>query len=258
MKTKNFIFTVDDNIRFLRELTEGDYASIFEHPYLALYKRLHDRYGLKVQLNLFYETDDFDLSEMTCRYRSEWRENSDWLRMSFHSRRENVRPYELSEHSEVYLDKLFTECAIVSFACEESLAKTTTIHYCLLTSAGVDAVTESGTCGLLGLYGTDESPRTSYQTSPADAERIRSGETIYDGGIAYAGIDVILNLYETEEILSRLAALADRDTVKVMIHEQYFYPDYKRYQPNFEQKLDATFDMLTKNGYKSVFFEDII
>lgn len=40
-----------------------------------------------------------------------------------------------------------------------------------------------------------------------------------------------------------------------MIHEQYFYPNYPGYQPDFEEKLSAVFDMLTSQGYTSVFFE---
>ena len=48
---KTFCFTVDDNIRCLREINEKNYDSIFDHPYLAVYKRLHERFGLKVQLN---------------------------------------------------------------------------------------------------------------------------------------------------------------------------------------------------------------
>lgn len=255
---KSFIFTVDDNVRFLRELNEGEHNSIFEHPYMAMYKRLHEKYGVSVQLNLFYETEDFDLSEMTEGYRSEWRKCSDWLKMSFHSRRENVKPYEHSPYSEVSLDRLLTECAIVRFAGIEILAKTTTIHYCLLTAEGIEAVTESGTRGLLGLYGTQDAPRTSYQTNEADGDRIRAGEIVYDAGIAYAGIDIVLNMYSTDEIMQRLHSLLGRDVIKVMIHEQYFYPDYKRYLPDFEEKLDKTFEMLTKNGYKSVFFEEII
>ena len=69
-----FIFTVDDNIRFLRDLTEHTYNNIFDHPYLAVYKRLHDRFGLKVQLNLFYRMENFDLSMMTARYAAQWQE----------------------------------------------------------------------------------------------------------------------------------------------------------------------------------------
>ncbi len=45
-----FCFTVDDNIRFLKELTRNRYNSIFDHPYLAMYKRLHEEFGLKIQL----------------------------------------------------------------------------------------------------------------------------------------------------------------------------------------------------------------
>ena len=77
---RNFIFTVDDNIRFLKEINEREYESIFEHPYLAMYRRLHEKYGLKVQLNLFYEMEGFDLSRMTTRYKDEWKENADWLK----------------------------------------------------------------------------------------------------------------------------------------------------------------------------------
>ena len=46
--------------------------------------------------------------------------------------------------------------------------------------------------------------------------------------------------------------------VSVMIHEQYFYPDYPRYQKDFAEKISAAFEFLVKNGFRSVFFEDII
>ena len=96
---KTFCFTVDDNIRFLKEITENRYKSIFEHPYLAMYKRLHEKYGLKVQLNMFYCTSGFDLSLMSDSYYSEWEENSDWLKLYFHSEYENLRPYEFSGYN---------------------------------------------------------------------------------------------------------------------------------------------------------------
>lgn len=50
---KRFCFTVDDNIRVFKELTEVGGASVFDHPYLAAYRRLHEKHGLCVQLNLF-------------------------------------------------------------------------------------------------------------------------------------------------------------------------------------------------------------
>ena len=50
---KTFCFTIDDNIRFLKELTAQKPGSMFDHPYLAMLRRLHERFDLKIQLNLF-------------------------------------------------------------------------------------------------------------------------------------------------------------------------------------------------------------
>lgn len=255
---KRFCFTVDDNVRVFKELNEGTYASIFEHPYLAVYKRLHEAYGLRVQLNLFYEWKDFDLSQMTARFRGEFLANADWLKLSFHSRLENVSPYESSGYGEVFSDCERVQCEILRFASEASLGKTTTVHYCQATEEGLRALKDNGVSGLLGLYGSEEKPRASYQNTRDEEDRLRRGEVVCRGGMAYAGIDVILNLFDKAEILRQLEGLAERDLVKVMIHEQFFYPDYKNYQSDFEEKLDATFAFLTARGFASAFFEDVL
>jgi hypothetical protein len=258
MSANRFIFTVDDNIKFLRDLSAGEWLSIFDHPYLAMYKRLHERFGLKVQLNLFFEDGDFNLSMMPDRYRPEWRANSYWLKLSFHSRLENENPYIDSGYGEVYRDATAVNGEILRFAGEASLGKTTTVHYCRATAEGLRALADAGVTGLLGLYGTEESPRSSYQSSKEDGEVIRRGGVAHSGGMAYSGIDVILNQFDADVISEKLRELQDRELIKVMIHEQYFYRDYKAYQPNYEEKLIKTFEILSENGYKSVFFEEIL
>ena len=255
---KKFCFTVDDNVRFFKEITERDYASIFEHPYLNMYKRLHDKYGLKIQLNLFYEMPSFNLTEMTDKYAKEWRENSDWLKLSFHSKLENPYPYQYSEYDEVYTDCQNVHNEILRFASPESLGKTTTVHCCRATDEGLRALKDIGVLGLLGLYGNESKPRSSYQSTESEDEAIRRGEVVYRDGIAYAGIDIILNIFPKEEILSQLGKLNGREFIKIMIHEQYFYPDYKYYQKDFEEKISAAFGFLTGNGYESIFFEEYL
>ena len=255
---KKYTFTVDDNIRVFCEITERGYASIFDHPYLGMYKRLHDRFGVSVQLNLFYEMDGFDLSEMTDRYRDEWASVSNWLRMSFHSRLENVKPYEHSDYAEVRGDAEAVHREILRFAGEASLAKTTTIHYCRTTPDGVRAMLDVGAVGLLGLYGTEKSPRTSYSLSEELAAEARRGRVVRCDGMAHASIDLILNNVELDNIEDQLADISDRQRVSLMIHEQYFYPDYERYQPDFEHKLALAFSYMRDHGYESEFFENII
>ena len=243
---KTFCFTIDDNIRFLKELTHGKYDSLFDHPYLAMLKRLHERFDLKIQLNLFYA------------YRSEWHASSDWLRLSFHSYEENIAPYKGADYDTVRRDALAVRREILRFAGDSSMARTTTIHYCKTTDDGVRALRDSDINGLLGLYGSDDEPTTSYSINDERAELLRHGEILSIDGISHASIDLIINKLEIDEITSALSPLLSRESIRVMIHEQYFYEDYPRYQPDFEEKLALTFGTLRSHGYKSVFFEDII
>ena len=255
---KTFCFTVDDNIRFFRDLTERKFDSIFDHPYLAVYKRLHEEFGLKVQLNLFYRLDDFDLSKMTDAYYEEWEKNSDWLKLSFHSDYENVRPYEFSGYEEVYRDCKNVNDEIIRFASPKALADTTTVHYCVVTDEGLKAIADNNVKGLLGLFGKKDKPRTSYHIDDTDAAFIREGNVFYRDRMAYASIDIVLNAYKKDDILTLLKDLLSHNDIRVMIHEQYFYEDYKAYQPDFEEKLRATFAFMKEHGYETRFFEELL
>jgi len=255
---KAFTFTVDDNIRVFRELTEAPRESLFDHPYLALYKRLHEEYALKIQLNLFYEDGHFTLSDMTDRYKGEFHENADWLKLSFHSRKENVKPYQNADYREVFDDCDAVQREILRFAGEGSLAKTTTVHYCLATNEGLIALKDHGVIGLFGLFGSEEAPRSSYQCKAEEAKTVREGTILYKNGIAYAALDLIVNQIPLEKIAEALASYLSRERIEIMIHEQYFYPDYKNYQADFQEKLDSIFQILKENGYTSLFFEELI
>ena len=143
---------------------------------------------------------------------------------------------------------------IVRFAGKKSLARTTTIHYCYATEEGLNALKDNGVEGLLGLFGT----RVSYLRTPAECDILRSGEVVEDNGISYAMIDAVLNNLKIEEILPTLERYKDRSFVRVMIHEQYFFSDFNRYQPDFEEKIAVAFDFFEKNGFESILFEERI
>lgn len=255
---KSFCFTIDDNIRFFKEITEQNLKSIFDHPYLAMLARLHNKFGAKIQLNLFFKTDGFDLSQMSERYVDEWLAAADWLRLSFHSEFENRNPYEHSGYDEVFGHCHAVQKQILRFASPESLASTTTVHYCRTTDEGVSALSDNGVRGLLGLFGTDESPRTSYGIDEPTAARLRGGETVCVDGMAFASIDMIINAVKKEKLLPNLEKLMTRKSIRVMIHEQYFYADYHAYQPDFEEKLEIVLSALVDEGYQSVFFEELL
>ncbi|MBE6651343.1 MAG: hypothetical protein E7613_08530 [Ruminococcaceae bacterium] len=255
---KKFCFTVDDNIRFLKEITERNYTSIFDHPYLGMYKRLHEKFNLEVQLNLFYFMEGFELSQMSDKYKKEWTENSHWLKLSFHSLFENVCPYENSDYNEVFTDCNKVNSEILRFASPHSLAKTTTVHFCVTTSAGLEAVKDNGYKGLLGLFGDSENPRISYSVDNETASEIRKGKVLSFNDVSIASIDMVINTVKLSDIPRELAKLLSRDSVRVMIHEQYFYEDYTYHQSDFEEKLNTVFSVLTDNEFESCFFEELI
>ncbi len=256
---KEFCFTIDDNIRFLEELTRGGYESLFSHPYTKLLRELHNKYGVKIQLNLFYQNESFTLAAMTDKYRCEWEENADWLKLSFHSRLENVKPYENADYEEVYGDCRVVQDQILRFAGKASLGKTTTIHYCLTTDKGTQALKDCGIQGLLGLYGTDGEPRVSYSCTLEQSQAARNGEVVRYSGLAFSGIDIILNNHKSQEIVEMLRKLKDREQIKIMIHEQHFYSDWSvYYEADYAERISSAVEILQEQGFKSRFFEEML
>ena len=52
--------SLDDNILFLADLTKNQdvYQSMFDNPYLHIFKEAHDLYGAKIHINVYYEYCD--------------------------------------------------------------------------------------------------------------------------------------------------------------------------------------------------------
>ena len=156
--------SIDDNIWFLRDLHQDNPASLFDNAYLAFLKNVHETYGTKIHLNLFYETEGFDLSQLSDRYKAEWKANADWLRLSFHALGEFPdQPYINAGYDKVKADCTLVDEQIKRFAGKDSMGPLTTIHWGEATKEGVRAVKDAGYNGLLGYFGVyDEVPGVSY------------------------------------------------------------------------------------------------
>ncbi|OVE79900.1 hypothetical protein BVY01_01300, partial [bacterium I07] len=73
---KRFRFSVDDNIQFLKDLglNPEKYNSLFDHWYLRFYRDMHKEFDAKVHLNIYYQTDGFNLAEMPDQWKEEWQD----------------------------------------------------------------------------------------------------------------------------------------------------------------------------------------
>jgi len=255
---KKYRFSIDDSIQVFKELAKNNYSSIFENKYLEFLKSVHEKYGTKIQLNIYYEMEGFNLSEMPERYKEEWESVSDWLRLSFHAYSDDSR-YKDCDYDTMKRDVELVHNEILRFAGEKSLSFYTTLHYVACPKEGVLAMRDCGIKGLVGLYGTDERPRIPYHLTDEISSYMRSNCFYMDEetGIVFMRNDVTLNEYKMENLLSSLENHSGCEFYEVMIHEQFFYPEYKWFQGDFEEKVLFAMKYLVEKGYEPAFFEEI-
>lgn len=269
--TGGFRFSVDDNIWFLQDITanKDTYTSIFDNPYLGLYREMHEKYGIKVHLNIFYETPKnggFNLTQMTDKFKDEWRRNADWLHLSFHANSEYPdRPYIATSYGTMRRDHDKVIAEIRRFAGEEVLLPETTVHWGESTREGIRALRAAGMRYFAGYLTLTESktPSVSYYLTPDKIENADHYGIWKDHSedVIYTKIDLVLNTRKPEEITKILedayATHPEKGFWEVMIHEQYFYPDYGHYLPDFKERLEAGFSFAKRHNLTPTFLTPV-
>ena len=254
---KKYRFSIDDNIWVFKDLARNNYSSIFENTYLGLLKSIHDKYDTKIQLNIYYETDGFNLSEMPDRFKSEWESVSDWLRLSFHAYSDDTR-YKDSDYETIKKDVGLVHNEIRRFAGEKSLSYYTTLHYVACPKECVVAMYDCGIKGLVGLYGTDDNPRVPYHLTEEISAYMRKNCFYKDAetDMMFMRNDIVLNSFPYEEIISEMEK-NNGEFYEIMIHEQFYHPSFKWFQGRFADKIELAINWLRCKGYTPTFFEEI-
>lgn len=272
----------DDNILFLADLHENRhrYHSIFDNPYLAVYKKAHDLYGAKVHLNLFYcfdrtaaayfreERPDFDLSMMTDAYKEEFQANAHWLKFSFHARSEFPdKPYQFAAPETILADCHAVRSEVIRFAGEEAFCSdATTVHWGEANPACVSALRKLGHRAFTGYFTLDESgkPIVSYYLPKEMVEHIGQRDFWMDReqDVLFAQIDRVTNIGPLSEIMADLEAITTHPHrggfVSIMIHEQYFHKDYVNHLADFEARVLEPARLLWSKGYRGTFLEEFL
>ncbi len=261
---KKLCFTLDDNIRFLQEITQGQYENILKHPYLALLHKMHKKYGAKFQLNMFYSYTDggFSLSDVPKTYFSQFENCSNFLKMSFHSAyNEPAFPYENATAHELLTDydKVYSE--LLRIVPKSIIANTTTLHYVAATKDAITALGKRGVKGLIAMAHKQEGRLAlQYHLNNEQAEILRKNDFYYekDTDITYLLNHLIVDRVSIDDLPIILNTLCNKSVVQIMTHEQYFYKDYKDYQKDYARKMELCFKTLQKYNYESCFFEDLL
>jgi len=258
-------FSIDDNSFFLRDIAQKGYRSLFDCFYLNILRDLHRKYGAKFVLNIYYTTgDDFSLPQFPARYRAEWRDNADWLKLAFHAHaNEPDRPYQYAQPKELIADLDQVAEEIRRFAGEETYTLPTVIHWGMVQPSALRPLYEHGVRVLSGYFRQRGGVwDVNYFLDEDRSEYLSRHDALKDfaSGIVFSRVDIVCNSTPIDKIVPTLAPLADDpNTAEIMdlfTHEQYFWPFYHHYLPDHAQRLDTAIRWVTDHGYQPVFYHE--
>ncbi len=241
--TKLAHVSIDDATQIFQDIHFHGYDSIFDNEVMQSLWQLHNKYGLKVTLYVFGELDDFGLWDFPKTYQKEFEANADWLKIGYHSMKEENPAESPSTEKEFLTDFEKVNQTICEIAGEKSLAHVLRLHYWYATDWMVQDMEEQGITGLL----CSDSDMLSYDLTEHQQKSLyasRDGKIIDD--LNYYVTDI--RLEKTENIKT---ALEDKksDRILVVFTHAWCYMDN-------EDKMQETAEWMAKHGYRFTFFEE--
>jgi len=258
-------FSIDDNSFFLRDIAQKKYASLFDCFYLKALRDLHAKYGGRFVLNIYYTTEDgFELPQFPDRYKGEWKDNSDWLKLAFHAQANKPdRPYQYASAKQLIADLDKVAEQILRFAGEQTYSPPTVIHWGMVQPTALKPLAERGVRVLSGYFSRSNGIwDINYFLDDDRSEYLSRHDALMDfeSGIVFSKVDIVCNNTPIDRIVPTLAPLAEdpnrAEIMDIFTHEQYFWPFYHNYVPDHVQRLDVAIRWVTEHGYKPVFFHE--
>jgi hypothetical protein len=258
-------FSIDDNSFFLRDVAQKQYPSLFDCFYLKILRDLNTKYGARFVLNIYYTTEDgFELPQFPDRYKGEWKDNANWLRLAFHAHANKPdRPYQYAPPARLIADLDKVAEQIRRFAGEETYSPPTVIHWGMVQPTALKPLVERGVRVLSGYFSQHSGFwDVNYLLDNDRSEYLSRHDALMDfsNGIVFSKVDIVCNNTPLDRVAPTLEPLA-KDPLRAEImdlftHEQYFWPFYIRHLPDHAQRLDAAIRWVTERGYKPVFFHE--
>ena len=195
---------------------------------------------------------------MTEKFKSEFEANSDWLKLAFHANSEFPdKPYQHATAEKISEDYKRVIREIIRFAGEKVITNSTTVHW---GEANREVVRELHRLGLRSLTGyfrrnPKGEPSVSYYFVGEDLDHIGSRDFWYDESLdmIFAQIDLVLNEKTYADVMETLPQIVNNPHrggfISLMIHEQYFHPDYRRHLADFEARVLDACAFLAERGY---------
>lgn len=196
--------SLDDQYTALQDITNNSYTSVFESPYFAPLKALHDEYGCKFTLMLFASdtsvTPTWSLSNVTANYAAEFLANSHWLKFAYHGPDLSTYPNTMTT-SALITDMQTVYTQIARFASAANIDRCPRMSYFSATKEQVLAMKTNGViCGLLT---ADDDRQSNSGLNSVELSILQRFDTYtdFEHGISYFRTEERLDTanYETDQ-----------------------------------------------------------
>ncbi|MEH7237318.1 hypothetical protein [Bacillus sp. JJ1562] len=257
-KPKYMHLSSDDVIEMLKELSVGNYNSVWDHPIFGFLKAMHDKYGAVFSLYCFYTDGSWNLSQMTTKFKDEFRKASSWLRFGFHayemaSRYDNsISSADALNHYNLFLN------AIKNFASPYCIDVMPRIHYYTGT---IDSVRlwRDARVGVKGFLSADDTRAVVYYLNSLQRDSLVKCDDLYDPVERLYFVRTDVRLENHSNPISVLdsrktdSTYAGQQNIQcVFTHEQYLY------QESMKTKIENACKWALQNGYTFAFPMDYI
>ena len=265
---RRFRCYIDDHSFFFRDIHKKGYKSIFDCFYLAKLRQLHREFGVKINLNCFNTTPerDFRLSMFSDKYKSEFEDNADWLRLAFHAENE----FPAIPYKNATPEKLAADFDLVAKELKRIAGRAYTaglqIHFADVPPSCYKVLADRGVKMLQtrGRKRDCKKPKLCDYHLPDDVleylhynqgwMHFESGLIFYNGFLGtceWTPVDKI-----GPNLLTWIENPAKSHLLNVAGHEQYWWPFYKNYVPDIYKRYATAFRFVLDRGYQPIWIED--
>ena len=208
-------FSIDDCIEIFRDITINNYNSLFESDYFSFFKELHDKYDAKISLYSFVEYKGFNIKNATDKFKKEFIDNSDWLKIGFHGFNENSRYNGKENIKKDY--KLFIKY-VKRFAGNLNIIDNfVRLHY---FSGNLENILKIKKFGIKGLFTADDD-RDNYYLKKNENIFLNKHNIYKDIKNDIFFVKTNLRIEKIEDINETLKTIDINNNIIMFTHEQY-------------------------------------
>ncbi len=210
-------FSIDDVNACMINLTcdSDKYKSIFEEPFFATLRKMHQRTGAKFTLYLYEQEDNFTLNHFPKKYYKDFQNCSSWLRFGFHA------PFPKSTaDSTLFVTSYIRTKDIITEKLGNLHTEILRLDYFFATPEEIKALQKRNVTTLLSA----DDNRISYSLSRKDNEHLIETEILEKNGMTYKRTDARI---EKTSLLPTLIYNVTDDELFLFTHEWCFFENTK-------------------------------